>query len=200
MRQLETSMRVDVVGTGDLDNSIKESTREKRGKGVRKGRGQGPTKVPGPKAHFRVTHKQGRNFPFPSEKIIPYLPRRKAGFSTLGPCSRSGRTLDAALCRRGRHKNWVHLQDALERGAPHAWYAPGRRSCHPHGALLQHTKRAVYQVGIGNLSPGPQKQTQLLKGAVGHGFSETKSRVLSGARSRGSKGVNELLEVCCKKC
>ena len=57
MRQLETSMRVGVVWDRYLDNSrpIKESTREKRGKGVRR-KVAGQTKVPGNFDPVSYTH------------------------------------------------------------------------------------------------------------------------------------------------
>ena len=45
-KQLQDSMRVDLVWDIHLPNSLKESTREKRGKGVRR-RVSGQAKLPG---------------------------------------------------------------------------------------------------------------------------------------------------------
>ncbi|KAG0715861.1 hypothetical protein GWK47_010975 [Chionoecetes opilio] len=55
-------------------------------------------------------------------------------------------------------------------------------------ALLQHTKRAVYQAGIGQPVTRHNNRHQLLKAAVGHWMQKQSPGFLSGARSLRQQG------------
>ncbi|KAG0710652.1 hypothetical protein GWK47_022350 [Chionoecetes opilio] len=121
MRQLETSMRVDVVWGRYLDNSIKESTREKRGKGVRR-KVAGPDKVPGNWPDFlRDPTNKVELFQFPiREDCIHYpFPDGKQVFATSGAsvvCSGTDHSMPPCDHEEADHRIVVHLQDALESG------------------------------------------------------------------------------------
>ncbi|KAG0719349.1 hypothetical protein GWK47_050662 [Chionoecetes opilio] len=121
MRQLETSMRVDVVWDRYLDNSIKESTREKRGKGVQKEGGrpdQGPRHWPD---FLRDPTNKVELFQFLSEKIVSPLPSPdgKQVFATSGAsvvCSGTDHSMPPCDHEEADTRIVVHLQDALESG------------------------------------------------------------------------------------
>ncbi|KAG0721985.1 hypothetical protein GWK47_045320 [Chionoecetes opilio] len=120
MRQLETSMRVDVVWDRYLDNSIKESTREKRGKGVRR-KVAGQTKVPGNWPDFlRDPTNKVELFQFLSEKIVSTtFPDGKQVFATSGAsvvCSGTDHSMPPCDHEEADTRIVVHLQDALESG------------------------------------------------------------------------------------
>ncbi|KAG0716894.1 hypothetical protein GWK47_008596 [Chionoecetes opilio] len=106
MRQLETSMRVDVMGRVPGQH-IKESKREKRGK-VYEGRGQARPKGPRELARFPADPKnQGKIFPVPIKKLYP-LPSQTESRSlqNLGPLFLQWHChFMPPMARRGRHKN-----------------------------------------------------------------------------------------------
>jgi len=83
MKQLESSRRVDVVWDKYIPTSIKESTREKRGKGIRR-RVEGSNKLPGNWADFlRDSTNKQELFKFLSSKIANMkCPERKEVVTT----------------------------------------------------------------------------------------------------------------------
>ncbi len=120
MKQLESSRRVDVVWDKYIPTSIKESTREKRGKGIRR-RVEGSNKLPGNWADFlRDSTNKHELFTFLSSKIANMkCPERKKVVTTsdatalilgsnqsMGPCDHE--EADTRLL--------IHLQDALQNG------------------------------------------------------------------------------------
>ena len=120
MRQLETSMRVDVVWDRYLDNSIKESTREKRGKGVRR-KVAGQTKIPGNWPDFlRDPTNKVELFQFLTEKIVSTtFPDGKQVFATSGAsvvCSGTDHSMPPCDHEEADTRIVFHLQDALECG------------------------------------------------------------------------------------
>ncbi|KAG0718686.1 hypothetical protein GWK47_007523 [Chionoecetes opilio] len=127
MRQLETSMRVDVVWDRYLDNSIKESPEngERCTKEV-----AGQTKVPGNWPDFlRDPTNKVELFQFLSEKIVSTtFPDGKQVFATSGAsvvCSGTDHSMPH-VTTRGRHKNcgpstrcpreWMHHMLGTHRG------------------------------------------------------------------------------------
>ena len=84
-KQLEDSMRVDLVWDIYLPNSLKESTREKRGKGVRR-KVSGQTKLPGNWADFlRDATNKKELFTFLTSKVAKStFPPNKAVYVTSG--------------------------------------------------------------------------------------------------------------------
>ncbi|KAG0724207.1 hypothetical protein GWK47_005234 [Chionoecetes opilio] len=111
---------VDVVWDRYLDNSIKESTREKRGKGVRR-KVAGQTKVPGNWPDFlRDPTNKVELFQFLSEKIVSTtFPDGKQVFATSGAsvvCSGTDHSMPPCDHEEADTRIVVHLQDALESG------------------------------------------------------------------------------------
>ncbi|KAG0729396.1 hypothetical protein GWK47_030399 [Chionoecetes opilio] len=66
-------------------------------------------------------------------------------------------------------------------------------------ALLQHTKRAVYQAGIWTTCHQAQQQTPTAEGCVGHWMQKTKSWVpVWSSQPAAAKAVSELVKCACK--
>lgn len=119
-KQLQTSKRVDVVWDTYLVSSIKESTREKRGKGVRR-KVAGQTKVPSNWPDFLrdPTNKQ-ELFQFLSDKIASStFPDGTQVFATSGATVVSSGTdhyMPPCDHEEADTRIVVHLQDALKSG------------------------------------------------------------------------------------
>lgn len=120
MKQLETSKRVDVVWDTYIPSSIKESTREKRGKGIRR-KVAGKNKLPGKWADFLrdPTNKQ-ELFAFLSSKIaVVNCPQNKEVVITSGTTTiHRGTDRSMAPCdhEEADTRLLIHLQDALQNG------------------------------------------------------------------------------------
>jgi len=84
-KKLIDSMRVDLLWDIYLPNSLKEFTREKRGKGVQR-KVSGQTKLPGNWADFlRGPINKKELFSFLTSKVVKYtFPPNKAGYVTSG--------------------------------------------------------------------------------------------------------------------
>ncbi|KAG1695759.1 Integrin alpha-PS2 [Nymphon striatum] len=121
VKQLENCQRIDVVWDTYLPNSIKESTREKRGKGVRR-KVLGKNKIPGNWNAFLCdpTNKQ-ELFSFLSDIITTAeLPSGKVVAITCGEkVEMNGRVHLMETCdhEEADTRILIHLQDALQHGA-----------------------------------------------------------------------------------
>ena len=117
LKQLENSKRVDIVWDTYIPSSIKESTREKRGKGVRR-KVAGKNKLPGKWADFLrdPTNKQ-ELFAFLSNKIATMdCPEDKEIIVTSGTTAiLRGTHRSMAPCdhEEADTRLMIHLQDAL---------------------------------------------------------------------------------------
>ena len=120
LKLLKSYRRVDVVWDSYIASSIKESTREKRGKGVHK-KVSGPTKVPGSCPDFlRDPTTKEEFFQFFSDKVSSNdWPDGKEIFITLGTdvISRgSAHSMPRCDHEEVDRKIVIHLKDALDRG------------------------------------------------------------------------------------
>ena len=120
MKQLQNAKRVDVIWDTYIPISIKESTREKRGKGIRR-KVAGKTKLPGNWADFlRDANNRQELFSFLSNKIATAVcPEEKEIIVTSGTSvillgtSRSMETCDH---EEADTRLLIHLQDGLLNG------------------------------------------------------------------------------------
>ncbi|KAG0695589.1 hypothetical protein GWK47_026840 [Chionoecetes opilio] len=120
LKLLESCRRVDVVWDSYIASSIKESTREKRGKGVRRKVG-GPTKVPatGPTSSGIPQTRRSFSSSFQTKSASNGLARRKGGFITSGTdvISRgSDHSMPRCDHEEADTRSVVHLKDALDKG------------------------------------------------------------------------------------
>eukprot|EP00745_Piridium_sociabile_P012394 TRINITY_DN190_c0_g1_i6.p1 TRINITY_DN190_c0_g1~~TRINITY_DN190_c0_g1_i6.p1 ORF type:complete len:743 (+),score=169.21 TRINITY_DN190_c0_g1_i6:247-2475(+) len=120
LKLLESCRRVDVVWDSYIASSIKESTREKRGKGVRRKVG-GPTKVPSNWPDFlRDPTNKEELFQFLSDKVgSSDWPDGKGVFITSGTnvISRgSDHSMPRCDHEEADTRIVVHLKDALDKG------------------------------------------------------------------------------------
>ncbi|KAG0724638.1 hypothetical protein GWK47_040164 [Chionoecetes opilio] len=120
LKLLESCRRVDVVWDSYIASSIKESTREKRGKGVRRKVG-GPTKVPSNWPDFlRDSTNKEELFQFLSDKVGSNdWPDGKEVFITSGTdvISRgSDHSMPRCDHEEADTRIVVHLKDALDKG------------------------------------------------------------------------------------
>ncbi|KAG0728816.1 hypothetical protein GWK47_031675 [Chionoecetes opilio] len=123
LKLLESCRRVDVVWDSYIASSIKESTREKRGKGVRRKVG-GPTKVPSNWPDFlRDSTNKEELFQFLSDKVGSNdWPDGKEVFITSGTdvISRgSDHSMPRCDHEEADTRIVVHLKDALGQGMHH---------------------------------------------------------------------------------
>ena len=121
MNQLETSERADVVWDTYITSSIKESAREKRGKGIRR-KVAGQNKLPGNWPDFlRDTKNKQELFTFLSENIASTAwPDGKQVFNTSGiRVVGTERSHSMLPCNHEEADTriMIHLLDALEHGA-----------------------------------------------------------------------------------
>ena len=120
MKQLENSRRVDVVWDTYIPSSIKESTKEKRGKGFRR-KVAGKNKLPGNWAGFLrdPTNKQGL-FAFLSNRISTMdCPEHKEIIVTSGTTAvlrGSDRSMELCDHEEADTRLLIHLLDALRNG------------------------------------------------------------------------------------
>ena len=120
MKQLENSRRVDVVWDTYIPSSIKESTREKRGKGFRR-KVAGKNKLPGNWAGFLPdpTNKQ-ELFAFLSNRISTMdCPEHKEIIVTSGTTAvlrGSDRSMELCDHEEADTRLLIHLLDALQNG------------------------------------------------------------------------------------
>ena len=119
-KQLESCTRVDIVWDIYIPNSIKESTREKRGKGIRR-KVEGKNKLPGKWADFLrdATNKQ-ELFGFISKKVAAmHCPANKGIIITFGSTAiirGSNRSMGLCNHEEADTRLIVHLQDAILNG------------------------------------------------------------------------------------
>ena len=117
MKQLENSRGVDIVWDKYIPTSIKESTREKRGRGIRR-RVAGDSKLPGNWDDFLhdPTNKQ-KLFAFLSRKIANVnCPEEKEVITTLGDTAvLLGTSQSMGPCdhKEADTRLLIHLQDAI---------------------------------------------------------------------------------------
>ena len=121
VRQLENSDRVDVVWDTYVTNSIKESTRVKRGRGIRR-KVEGRNKIPGNwKEFLRDSTNKQELFAFLSDKVSTFNCQTgkeiyiTSGRSVVG----SGISHQMPDCdhEEADTRLLIHLQDALQNGS-----------------------------------------------------------------------------------
>ena len=122
-KQLQDTTRLDIVWDTYIPDSLKESTREKRGHGVRR-KVSGPTKLPGNLMDFlRDPVNKKEPFDFLTSKIKEFSwPPTKAvyvtsGQAVSGQAMGSSSTMDCCNHEEAHTRIVVHVQHALKHGA-----------------------------------------------------------------------------------
>ena len=120
VKQLENCIRVDVVWDKYISSSIKESTREKRGTGIRR-KVAGKTKLPGKWPDFlRDSNNKQELFTFLSDKIAAkHFPEGKEVIVTSGDTAiirGANRTMLQCDHEEADTRLVIHLQDSLNNG------------------------------------------------------------------------------------
>ncbi len=120
VKQLENTTRLDLVWDTYLSDSLKESTRNKRGKGVRR-KVSGSTKLPGNWIDFlRDSKNKEEPFSFLSTKVAEYdFPPSKSVFVTSGKsvlCKGSSYQVADCNHEEADTRVVVHISHALQNG------------------------------------------------------------------------------------